>query len=103
MSSHVVLTFRYSSGSHLNSMLKTSLSADLSTRKAQIVVEFDGFDAGGGDGGKSVKKLSKSRGIVNKSKENLKGLKSCKGHRFRGTFTKAPILRQFIDIKNSSS
>ena len=40
---------------------------------------------------------SKSRQKVeesSKSPKNLKGLKSCKGHRFGGTFTKAPILRQ---------
>ena len=40
---------------------------------------------------------SKSRQKVeesSKSSKNLKGLKSCKGHRFGGTFTKAPILRQ---------
>ena len=29
-----------------------------------------------------------------KSLKNLKGLKSCKGHWFGGTFTKAPILCQ---------
>ena len=33
---------------------------------------------------------------LSKSPENLKGLKSCKGHRFKGTFTKALILRQRI-------
>ena len=40
---------------------------------------------------------SKSRQKVeesSKSPKNLKGLKSCKGHRFGGTFTEAPILRQ---------
>ena len=40
---------------------------------------------------------SKSRQKVeesSKSPKNLKGLKSCKGHRFKGTFTKAPVLRQ---------
>ena len=30
---------------------------------------------------------------LSKSPKNLKGLKSCKGHWFRGTFTEAPILR----------
>ena len=29
-----------------------------------------------------------------KSLKNLKGLKSCKGHQFGGTFTEAPILRR---------
>ena len=67
MSSHVVLTFRCSSGSHFTSMLRTSLSTDSSTRAAQIVVEFDGVDAGGGGGDKSVKKSSKSRQKVEKA------------------------------------
>ena len=43
------------------------------------------------------KSQSKSRQKVkesSKSPKNLKGLKSCKGHRFGGTFTEAPILRQ---------
>ena len=40
---------------------------------------------------------SKSRQKVeelSKSLKNLKGLKSCKGHQFKRTFTKAPILYQ---------
>ena len=60
---------------------------------AQIVVEFDGVDAGsGGDSGgdKSVKKLSKTRQKVEKAS---KIWKICKGHWFGGTFTEAPILR----------
>ena len=47
---------------------------------------------------------SKSRQKVeesSKSPKNLKDLKSCKGHRFGGTFTGAPILRQ-LDTRNSS-
>ena len=48
---------------------------DSSTSAAQIVVEFDGVDAGGGAVGKSVKKSSKSQRIVKKSK-NFKGLKN---------------------------
>ena len=47
--------------------------------------------------GLKSRKKSKNR---QKSK-NLKGLKNRKGHRFRGTFTKVPILRQFIDRNNS--
>ena len=44
MSSHVVLTFRCSSGFHLTSVLRTSSSTDSSASTAQIVVEFDGVD-----------------------------------------------------------
>ena len=43
--------------------------------------------------GKSVEKSSKSQKIIKKFK-NLKGLKSRKNHRFGGTFTEAPVLRQ---------
>ena len=42
-------------------MLRTSSSTDSSASVAQIVVEFDGVDACGGGGGKSVEKLSKNR------------------------------------------
>ena len=70
---------------------------DSSVSAAQIVVEYDGVDGGGGTVGKSVKKYvkksSKGRKSVKKSK-NLKDLKSPKGHRFGGTFTEAPIFRQ---------
>ena len=90
LSSHVVLTFKCSSGSQLISKLKTSLSADFLTCAAQIVVEFDGVDAGGDGDGKSVKKLSKKLKNCQKSK-NLKGLKSCKDHQFGKTFIEAPI------------
>ena len=48
-------------------MLRTSLSTNSSTCAAQIVVEFDGVDAGGGGGDKSVKKSSKSRQKVEKA------------------------------------
>ena len=64
-------------------MLRTSSSTDSSTRTAQIAVEYDRVDGGGN---KSVEKSSKSK--------NLKSLKSRKGHRLRGTFTEAPVLRQ---------
>ena len=74
----------------LTSMLRTSSSTNSSTSATQIAVEHNQVDGGGG---KLVKKSSKNRRIV-KSPKNLKGLKSCKGHRFEGTFTKAPILRQ---------
>ena len=47
-------------GKTLTLRLKTSSSIDLSTSIAQIVVEFDGIDAGGGAVSKLVKKLSKS-------------------------------------------
>ena len=54
----------------LTSMLRTSLSTDSLASAAQIVVEFDGVDAGGGGTiGKSVKNLSKSRRIIKKSKK----------------------------------
>ena len=50
---------------------------------------------------------SKSRQKVKKSSKSPKSLKGkkkiCKSHWFRGTFTEAPTLRQFIDTKNSSS
>ena len=60
-------------------MFRTSLSTNLSTRAAQIVVEFDGVDAGGGGGiGKSVKKLSKSRRIVKKPRKPQKSEKFAK-------------------------
>ena len=52
-------------------MLEMSSSTDSSASAAQIVVEFDGVDAGGG-GGKSVEKLSKSRRIIKKSKKTSK-------------------------------
>ena len=42
----------------LTSMLRTSSSMDSSTSAAQIVVEYDGVDDGGGEG-KSVEKSSK--------------------------------------------
>ena len=56
-------------GETLTSRLRTSSSTDSSTSAAQIVVEFDGVDAGGGAVGKSVKKSSKSRRIVKKSEK----------------------------------
>ena len=55
-------------------MLRTSLTTNSSTHAAQIVVEFDGVDAGSG-GGKSVKNLSKSRRIVKKPKKPQKSEK----------------------------
>ena len=51
---------------------------DSSTSAAQIVVEFDGVDAGGGAVGKSVKKSSKSRKIVKKSKKPQRSEKFAK-------------------------
>ena len=70
VSSHVVLTFRYSSDFYrgsiqdfskiaapLTSMLRTSSSTHSLTSATQIAVEYDGVDGGGG---KSVKKLSKA-------------------------------------------
>ena len=74
--------------------VKTSSLTNSSTSAAQIVIKFDGVDAGGGGVGKSIKKLSKSL-------KNFKSLKSCKGHWFGGMFTKAPILHQ-LNTKNSS-
>ena len=53
-------------GETLTSRLRTSSSTDSSTSAAQIVVEFDGVDAGGGAVVKSVEKSSKSRRIVKK-------------------------------------
>ena len=74
----------------LTSMLETSSSMNPSTSETQIAFQYDEVDGGG----KSVKKLSKSRRIVKKSPKNLKGLNSCKGHQFGGMFTKALVLRQ---------
>ena len=59
-------------------MLRTSLSTNSSTRAAQIVVEFDGVDAGGGGGGKSVKNSSKSRRIVKKPRKPQRSEKFAK-------------------------
>ena len=56
-------------------MLRMSSSTDLSTSGAQIMVEYDGVDAAGGGGGKSIKKSSKVKKSA-KSKKNLKGLKN---------------------------
>ena len=53
-------------------MLRTTSSTDLSASIAQIVVEFDGVDAGGGSGGKLYEKLLKSRRIVKKTKKTSK-------------------------------
>ena len=49
-------------------MLKTSSSTDSLTSAAQIVVEFDGVDAGGGDVGKSFKKLKNRQKVRKTSK-----------------------------------
>ena len=59
-------------------MFKMSSSTDPSTRAAQIVVELDGIDAGGGAIGKLVKKLSKSRRIVRKPKKPQRSKKIVK-------------------------
>ena len=73
----------------LTLILKTSSTESAELRKGVVGVgggsrnraepvgkhEFDGFDAGGGTGGKSVKKSSKSRRIVKESK-SFKGLKN---------------------------
>ena len=83
------------------SRLRTCLSTDSSTSAAQIVVKLDKIDAGGGTIGKLAKKLSKSQRIVKKSKKPSKVWKIYKDHRFRGTFTEAPILCQ-LETKNSS-
>ena len=74
MSSHVVQIFKYSSGFHLTSMLKTSSSTNSSTSAAQIVIEFDGVDAGGGAGGKSGESCQKVKesSNVKKSKNRQK-------------------------------
>ena len=86
-------------------MLRTSLSTDSSTRAAQIVVEFDGVNAGGGGGSKSVwqvdQKIVKKLKNGQKVQKALKVWKICKGHWFRGKFTKTPIFCQ-LDTKNSS-
>ena len=59
-------------------MLRTSLSTNSSTCAAQIVVEFDGVDAGGGGDGKLVKNLSKSWRIVKKPKKPQRSEKIAK-------------------------
>ena len=56
-------------------MLRTSLSTNSSTCAAQIVFEFNDVDAGGGDGGKSVKNSLKSRKIVKKPKKSQRSEK----------------------------
>ena len=56
----------------LTSKLRMSSLTDSSTSAAQIMVEFDGVDAGNSAVGKSVKKLSKSRKIVKKSEKPQK-------------------------------
>ena len=81
----------YTIAASLTLMLKTSSSTDSSASAAQIVVEFDGVDAGGRAVGKLVKKLSKSCQKVQKASRVWK---HDKDHRFGGTFTEAPILRR---------
>ena len=60
----------------LTSRLRTRASMDSSISAAQIVVEYDGVDGGGGAVGKSVKKSvkksSKGQRIVKKSEKPLK-------------------------------
>ena len=101
-------------------MLKTSGSTESTARpeKGGVGVGGDGGDDDGPDDEHSprylklaqprlrssmmrlmmvVESWSKSRQRVeesSKSPKNLKGRKSCKGHRFGGMFTEAPILRQ---------
>ena len=65
------------------------------------MVEYNGVDGGGGAGGQSVKKFSKSRQKVEESSKNPKALKVwkiCKGHWFKGTFTEALIFRQGLEL-----
>ena len=75
----------------LTSMLKTSSSTNLSTNATQSTVKYDEVDVGG----KLVEKSSESRKIVKKLKKPQRS-ENFHGHRFGGTFTKAPILRQRI-------
>ena len=72
-------------------------SMDLSTNTTRIMVKYDEIDSGGG---KSVKKLSKSRRIIKKPKKPQRPEK-LKGHRFRRIFTEEPNLHQ-LDTKNLS-
>ena len=61
------------------------------------MVKYDEIDRGGsGATEKSSNKLKNCQKL-----ENLKGLKSRKGHWFRGTFTKAPIIC-YLDTENLS-
>ena len=64
-----------------------------------MVVEYDGVDGGGGQ---SVEISSKVEKLP--SPKNLKGLENLQGHRFGGTFTKAPILPsipvKFAELEN---
>ena len=76
-------------------MLKTSLSTDSSTSATQIAVEYDEVDGGGG---KSVKKVVKKWKNRQKVQKASKVWKICKGHRFGGTFTEAPIFRQGLEL-----
>ena len=59
-------------------LLRTSSSTDSSTSTAQIVVEFDAVDAGGGAVGKLVKNSSRSQRIV-KSRKPLVPSPRCSG------------------------
>ena len=79
----------------LTSRLRTSSSTDSSTNATQIVIEFDGVDAGDGGGGKSSKSCQK----VEESSKSPKSRKNCKSHWFGGIFTKAPTLRHVHKYK----
>ena len=72
-------------------MLRTSSSSDSSVSATQIAVEYNGIDGGGG---KLVEKVVKKSKNCQKVQRASKVWKICKGHRFEGTFTKAPVLRQ---------
>ena len=57
-------------GETLTSRLKTSSLTYLSTNAAKVIIKYDELDkSGGGAGGKSVEKLSKSWKIVKKSEK----------------------------------
>ena len=56
----IVVNYGGVDGDAITSILRLSSSTDSSASAAQIMVESDGLDAGGGGGSKSVKKSLKS-------------------------------------------
>ena len=84
-----------SRATHLDA--QRSSSTDSSSSAVQVVVKHDGLMVVVASRSKSCQKVEES----SKRPKNLKGLKNCKGHRFGGTFTEAPVLRQLY-TKNSS-
>ena len=95
VSNHVVLTFRCLSGSHFTLMLRTSASTTHQLVRTGLWSRMKRLMEAGvmplANRSKSCQKVEES----SKSPKNLKGLTSCKGHRFRRTITEAPVLHQW--------